>query len=171
MTTFLFPFGNLSNKEVAMSGLTRDEEFEIITDNLGSITSLRRFAKQKDFSWLLGLQDKLSAIIDERKEEEELLELERQEIEKKKAKLLELAEEMGIDPTSISFEGSENSPTSKKARTQKVAKPKYRFIDPQTQKEETWTGIGRMKNGLKLLIDQGRKLEEFLIDKNENIQS
>ncbi|MDO1811893.1 DNA-binding protein, partial [Escherichia coli] len=36
---------------------------------------------------------------------------------------------------------------------------------PETGKTDTWTGIGRMKKGLQLLIDAGHSLDEFLIDK------
>ncbi|PHM59482.1 H-NS family nucleoid-associated regulatory protein [Xenorhabdus ishibashii] len=150
-----------------MSELSRDKEYDIVTSHLGSITALRRFTKQKDFAWLTDVYDKLTAIIDERQQEEKELELERQELENRKSKLLEIAKEMGFDPSAISFEGSENN-SGKKIRVSKATHPKYRFINPQTQQEETWTGVGRMKNGLKQLIDQGHFLEEFLIDKNES---
>ncbi|WP_272664054.1 MULTISPECIES: H-NS family histone-like protein [unclassified Providencia] len=144
--------------------LTTEQEYEITAAIMGSVSSIRKFAKEKDISWLKAAYDKFGAIIQEREEEEALLELERQEIENKKIKLLELAQQMGIDPTIISFDEK----GTKKPKKMKIAKAKYRFINPLTNKEETYSGQGRMKKGLKLLIEQGHTLEEFLIDKNDN---
>ena len=144
--------------------LTTEQEYEITAAIIGSVSSIRKFAKEKDISWLKAAHEKFGAIIEEREEEESLLELERQEIENKKIKLLEVAQQMGIDPSIISFDEK----GTKKAKKPKATKAKYRFINPLTNQEETYSGQGRMKKGLKLLIEQGHSIDEFLIDKNNN---
>lgn len=147
--------------------LTTEQEYEITTAIIGSITSLRKFLKEKDLSWLKATYEKFESIIKEREEEEELLELERQEKEQIKQKILEVAAQMGLDPTTISFDDDAKS-NKKRKKSLKVTQPKYRFIDPLTGKEDTYSGQGRMKKGLKALLEQGNSLDEFLIDKNEH---
>lgn len=145
--------------------LTTEQEYEITTAIIGSITSLRKFAKTKDLSWLKATHEKFEAITKEREEEEELLELERQEKEQIKQKLLEVAAQMGLDPAIISFNDDDKK---NKKKSSKVTQSKYRFIDPLTGKEDTYSGQGRMKKGLKALLDKGHSLDEFLIDKNKH---
>ncbi|HHR6132272.1 TPA: H-NS family nucleoid-associated regulatory protein [Providencia alcalifaciens] len=147
--------------------LTTEQEYEVTTAIIGSVTSLRKFAKEKDLSWLKATHEKFEAIIKEREEEEEILELERQEKEQMQQKLLDVAATMGLDPATISFDDDAKT-NKKKKKSSKVTQPKYRFIDPLTGKEDTYSGQGRMKKGLKALLDKGHSLDEFLIDKNEH---
>ncbi len=84
-----------------MSELTREEEYSIIIKHLTSITSFRKFASQQNFDLLVEIGNKLNALIDERREEEELRKLELQELEEKRLKALEYLQEIGLSPEEL----------------------------------------------------------------------
>ncbi|PHM25057.1 H-NS family nucleoid-associated regulatory protein [Xenorhabdus budapestensis] len=157
-----------------MSELTREEEYKIVSTHLTGMTNLRRFTNSKDFEWLEELNNKLAALIDERREEEELRKRELQEIEEKRLKALDYLKDLGLDPNTITISVFEQGNTGKR-KTKKNKKsdlpPKYAFINPETQKEETWVGVGRIKKGLQQLLDEGHSIDEFLINKNANEQN
>lgn len=75
----------------------------------------------------------------------------------KLAKLKALAEELGIDPNSISLD-------AKPARTRAVsANPApIRFRDTANP-ENTWSGRGRAPKWLQAYIDAGRQIDEFKV--------
>lgn len=154
-----------------MSELTREQEYEIVSKNLASITSLRRFCNQKDYKWLLEVKDKLDAILDERKDEEEKRELALIEEEEKRLKAIAYIESLGLDPDVLTISVFDRSNTGEKKsrkKARKEAEPRYRFTDPETGQVDTWTGLGRMKKGLRALIESGNNLEQYLITDNEN---
>lgn len=151
-----------------MTELTREDEYNIIIKHMGSITSLRKFASQQNYDLLEAIRDKLTAVLDERREEEELRKLELQELEEKRLKALAYLEEIGLSPDELKVSVFENEPKRKKKnKTDATRSPKYAHTD-EHGKTHYWTGIGRTSNHFKKLLDEGHSLEEFLIEKNEN---
>lgn len=151
-----------------MTELTREDEYIIILKHLGSITSLRKFADQQNFNLLEEISNKFIAIIAERREEEELRQLELQELEEKRLKALEYLESIGLSPDELKVSVFENAPKRKKKSKGDTTRPaKYAHTDEQG-KTHYWTGIGRTSNYFKKLLDEGHSLEEFLIEKAEN---
>lgn len=151
-----------------MTELTREDEYNIIIKHMGSITSLRKFADQQNFDLLEEISNKLTAIIAERQEEEELRKLELQELEEKRLKALAYLEEIGLSPDELKVSVFENEPKRKKKKKGDTTRPaKYAHTD-EKGKTHYWTGIGRTSNYFKQLLDKGHALEEFLIEKGEN---
>lgn len=151
-----------------MTELTREDEYNIIIKHMGSITSLRKFASQQNYDLLESIRDKLTAVLDERREEEELRKLELQELEEKRLKALAYLEEIGLSPEELKVSVFENEPKRKKKKKGNTTRPaKYAHTD-EKGKTHYWTGIGRTSNYFKELLDKGHTLEEFLIEKGEN---
>lgn len=151
-----------------MTELTREDEYNIILKHLGSITSLRKFADQQNFDLLEEISNKFSAILAERREEEELRQLELQELEDKRLKALEYLESIGLSPDELKVSVFENAPKRKKKSKGDTTRPaKYAHTD-EKGKTHYWTGIGRTSNYFKKLLDEGHELEEFLIEKPGN---
>ncbi|WP_340617387.1 H-NS family nucleoid-associated regulatory protein [Xenorhabdus entomophaga] len=152
-----------------MKELTKDEEYQITSNHLSGLTSLRRFAQTKDFEWLEDVCNKLKGIVEEKREAFELAKLEAEERENKRQKAIKLIEEMGFSIESLSEPVTAETRKIRKSKKNKA--PKYRFTDPTTGEIDTWSGIGRMKKGLQSLINDGHSLDQYLIDdKNENNQ-
>lgn len=150
-----------------MTELTREEEYNIILKHLGSITSLRKFADQQNFNLLEEISNKFIAIIGERREAEELRQLELQELEEKRLKALEYLESIGLSPDELKVSVFENEPKrKKKSKGSTTRKAKYAHTDEQG-KTHYWTGVGRISNYFKALTDKGHDLEEFLIQETE----
>lgn len=148
-----------------MSELTKEQEYEIVSSTLSSLTSLRRFCNSKSYDWLEEVNEKLMGLIDERREDEEKRKAELEEIESRRLKVIAFAEELGLSPDQLTVSVFElEQQPGKKVKSTKNNKPKYRFTDPDTGKTETWTGQGRKKKGLQKLLDAGHSIEEFLIE-------
>lgn len=151
-----------------MTELTRNDEYNIIIKHMGSITSLRKFASQQNYDLLEGIRDKLTAILDERREEEELRKLELQELEEKRLKALAYLEEVGLSPDELKVSVFENEPKRKKKNKTGVTRPaKYAHTD-EHGKTHYWSGVGRISNHFKKLTEEGHELEQFLIKKGES---
>ncbi|HAF2404726.1 TPA: H-NS histone family protein [Salmonella enterica] len=152
-----------------MTELTREDEYNIILKHLGSITTLRKFARQQNIDLLEEVSTKFTAIIAERKEEEELRHMELQELEEKRLKALEYLESIGLAPDELTISVFEKEPKRrKKSQSATLRNAKYAHTD-EKGKTHYWTGIGRTSNHFKKLLDEGHTLEEFLIEKTENI--
>lgn len=128
-----------------MSELTKEQEYEIVSSTLSSLTSLRRFCNSKSYDWLEEVNEKLMGLIDERREDEEKRKAELEEIESRRLKVIAFAEELGLSPDQLTVSVFELEQQPEKSKIQKNNKPKYRFTDPDTGKTETWTGQGRKK--------------------------
>lgn len=146
-----------------MSELTREEEYAIIIKHLTSITSFRKFSSQQDFDSLVEISNKLIALIDERREEEELRKLELQELEEKRLKALEYLQEIGLAPEDLAVSVFDKEPKRKGKHSSKRA-DKYAYTD-ENGKKHTWSGVGRMSNVFKKLVDEGKSIDDYLINK------
>lgn len=103
--------------------------------------------------------DKLTAIVTERRENEEQYRLQNAERLRKIEEYKELLRSEGIDIADLI--GGEVSSTEKSKRAPRP--PKYRYTDENGQ-EQTWTGQGRQPLPIRRAIEeQNKKLEDFLI--------
>ncbi|MDX5627193.1 MULTISPECIES: H-NS family nucleoid-associated regulatory protein [unclassified Brenneria] len=125
---------------------------------LNNIRTLRAQAREIDLETLEEMLEKLTAIVEDRREEEATIQKEQAErqakIEALRAKLLE----DGIDPAEL-LAGI--SPKSAKAKRE-PRPAKYKYID-ENGDEKTWTGQGRTPKAITAALESGKTLEDFEI--------
>ncbi|CAM3782006.1 MULTISPECIES: H-NS family nucleoid-associated regulatory protein [Rahnella] len=125
---------------------------------LNNIRTLRAQAREVDLATLNEILEKLTSIVEDRRQEDEAASA---EITERKAKLEKYRQQMledGIDPTELL--GSLSAGKSKKTREPRPAKYKYTDENGETK---TWTGQGRTPKAIKDLLDSGKSLEDFAI--------
>lgn len=137
--------------------MTKQDELNIVAKYLGSLASLRSFARDKELTFLEKAQENLLQVIAETKEAIELEKMELEELEKNRQAIVKELEEKGW-----SVEALLNPVTKGKGRKTRKAKNKYAYLDEQGE-TQYWTGRGRMPAALKTQIDAGKTLESFLI--------
>ncbi|ELH4234359.1 H-NS histone family protein [Vibrio fluvialis] len=131
-----------------------------VTKTLLNIRSLRAYARELTLEQLEEALDKLTIVVQERKESEEE---ERAEREAQEAKLAAIAEQIakdGIDVDALitALAGE----TKTKAKGKRAPRPaKYKYIDNGVEK--TWTGQGRTPSVIQKALDEGKSLEEFAL--------
>lgn len=123
---------------------------------------LKASTKELSVSELEEVEKKLLNVIAARKKEEEE---EKAEQRLKQEKIEEFKKAMadagiGISDILENEIGGEPLKATKKKRAPKP--PKYAFTDEQGERA-TWTGQGRMPKALKKALEQGHRLEEYLI--------
>lgn len=104
--------------------------------------------------------EKLSAIVEDRREEENAV---RKEQEERQAKLEAFRQKLledGIDPAELLAVVSSSQPKAKSTRTPRSAK--YKYTD-ENGNEQTWTGQGRTPKTIAAAIEAGKTLEDFAI--------
>ncbi|WP_411165316.1 H-NS family nucleoid-associated regulatory protein [Klebsiella oxytoca] len=126
---------------------------------LNNIRTLRAQARETDLATLEEMLEKLTSVIEDRREEVasvQKVQAERQaKIEALRARLLE----DGIDPAELL--GSVFASKSVKAKRE-PRPPKYKYID-ENGDEKTWTGQGRTPKAITAALESGKKLEDFEI--------
>ena len=125
---------------------------------LNNIRTLRAQARETDLATLEEMLEKLTAIVEDRRQEESLAlqqNAERQaKIEALRAQLLE----DGIDPSELL-----GNPKSSRPATVRAPRPaKYKYID-ENGDEKTWTGQGRTPKAIAAALEGGKVLEDFAI--------
>lgn len=144
-----------------MTELTKDDEYSIISKTLLNIRSLRAYAREVAFEQLTEMQEKLNAVIEERREEAEREAAERAERERKRQELLQLIAGEGFSPEEL-LGLSEDAPKTRK-KTLPKAPPKYQF--EENGETKYWSGRGRAPKPIAEALAGGRSLDEFLIEK------
>ncbi|MBY7763039.1 H-NS histone family protein [Vibrio fluvialis] len=131
-----------------------------VTKTLLNIRSLRAYARELTLEQLEEALDKLTIVVQERKESEEE---ERAEREAQEAKLAAIAEQIakdGIDVDAlITALAGETKTKTKGKRAPRPAK--YKYMDNGVEK--TWTGQGRTPSVIQKALDEGKSLEEFAL--------
>ncbi|QXO18465.1 MULTISPECIES: H-NS family histone-like protein [Vibrio] len=131
-----------------------------ITKTLLNIRSLRAYARELTVEQLEEALDKLSTVVEERKEAEEE---ERAAREAQEAKLAAIAEQIakdGIDVDAlITALAGETKTKTKGKRAPRPAK--YKYMDNGVEK--TWTGQGRTPSVIQQALDEGKSLEDFAL--------
>ena len=123
-----------------------------------NIRSLRAVCRDLTLEQLEEGLEKLSAIVDERRQDESAERQAREEHQKKIAEYAEMLKAAGIDPAElVNTVVPENTKVSKRA----PRPAKYRYLDNGVEK--TWTGQGRMPAQIAAAIASGESLDAFLI--------
>lgn len=123
-----------------------------------NLRSLRAVARELTLEQLQEALEKLQAVVSEREEAEaEARAAEKERIEKLE-KYREMLIQDGIAPEELMATLGSTKPKSKRA-----ARPaKYKYIDVDGS-EKTWTGQGRTPKAIKEALDNGGKIEDFLL--------
>ncbi|MBN3146277.1 H-NS family nucleoid-associated regulatory protein [Pectobacterium brasiliense] len=126
---------------------------------LNNIRTLRAQARETDLATLEEMLEKLTVIVEERREEENKVQQEQAErlakIEALRAKLLE----DGIDPAELL--GSVSA--TKSTKSKRAPRPaKYKYTD-ENGNEKLWTGQGRTPKAIAAALESGKTLEDFAI--------
>ncbi len=132
-----------------------------LTKTLLNIRSLRAFSRELTLEQLEEALDKLTIVVEERKEAEEADRAAQAEQEAKLAAIAEQIAQDGIDVEAlISALAGE---TKTKAKSKRAPRPaKYKYTDVSGE-EKTWTGQGRTPSAIQEQLDAGKYLDDFLI--------
>ncbi|STU47812.1 DNA-binding protein H-NS [Klebsiella pneumoniae] len=141
--------------------MSENETFDATKKLLLNIRSVRVFARETSFEQLLEMQEKLNAVIEERREEAEREAAERAERERKRQELLQLIAGEGFSPEELLGLSEDAQKTRKK--TLPKAPPKYQF--DENGETKYWSGRGRTPKPIDEALKAGRSLDEFLIKK------
>ncbi|MBV8874062.1 MAG: H-NS histone family protein [Metakosakonia sp.] len=130
--------------------------------NLNNIRILRAQARELPVEALEEIMEKLTIVVEERREEETS---QRKEIEEKQAKLEAFRAKLlaeGIDPSELisTIKAGQSKSKTKSSRAPRPAKYKYFNEDGS---EKTWTGQGRTPRAIAKALEEGKKLEDFEI--------
>ncbi|MDS0064827.1 H-NS family nucleoid-associated regulatory protein [Enterobacter cloacae] len=137
--------------------MSENETFDATKKLLLNIRSVRVFARETSFEQLLEMQEKLNAVIEERREAAE-----RAERERKRQELLQLIAGEGFSPEELLGLSEDAQKTRKK--TLPKAPPKYQF--DENGETKYWSGRGRTPKPIDEALKAGRSLDEFLIKKD-----
>ncbi|EJJ3920261.1 H-NS histone family protein [Salmonella enterica] len=126
---------------------------------LNNIRTLRAQAREIDLATLEEMLEKLTTIVEDRREEEASFIKQQEE---KQAKLEAFRQKMledGIDPTELLSVAS----TSIKTKSTRTPRPaKYKYVD-ENGLEKQWTGQGRTPKAIAAALEAGKTLEDFEI--------
>ena len=127
---------------------------------LNNIRTLRAQARETDLAALEEMLEKLTAIVEDRRNEEASS---RKEQEERQAKLEAFRQKLledGIDPAELLAAVGSSQHKVKSTRAPRPAKYKYK---DENGDEQTWTGQGRTPKAMAAAIEAGKKLEDFAI--------
>lgn len=126
---------------------------------LNNIRTLRAQAREVDLVTLEEMLEKLTTIVEDRREEEASFIKQQEE---KQAKLEAFRQKMledGIDPAELLSVAS----TSIKTKSTRTPRPaKYKYVD-ENGLEKQWTGQGRTPKAIAAALEAGKTLEDFEI--------
>ncbi|AEZ48661.1 H-NS family nucleoid-associated regulatory protein [Salmonella enterica] len=128
--------------------------------SLNNIRTLRAQGRELPLEILEELLEKLSVVVEERRQEESSKEAELKARLEKIESLRQLMLEDGIDPEELLSSFSAKSGAPKKVREPRPAKYKYTDVNGKTK---TWTGQGRTPKALAEQLEAGKTLDDFLI--------
>ena len=129
----------------------------VLFDVGGTLHVATKDPRQEQFFSEIVLE-KLSAIVDERRQDESAERQAREEHQKKIAEYAEMLKAAGIDPAElVNTVVPENTKVSKRA----PRPAKYRYLDNGVEK--TWTGQGRMPSAIAKAVAEGKSVEDFAI--------
>ena len=125
-----------------------------------NIRSLRAVARDLTLEQLEEGLAKLTAIVEERRNDEAEDRKSREERERKISEYMNMLRADGIDPAELFPVGVA---TAEKSTKRAPRPPKYQYVD-ENGEQRTWTGQGRQPLAFRNAIEtQGKSLEDFLI--------
>lgn len=125
-----------------------------------NIRSLRAFAREVDLETLESVLEKLTVVVDERREELSTLKAQEEERARKLEQYREMLKEDGIDLNDL-LDIVAKEPAKKQSKRAPRA-PKYEYLD-ENGEVKTWTGQGRTPSVIAKALEKGESLESFLI--------
>lgn len=125
---------------------------------LNNIRTLRAQAREIDLTTLEEMLEKLTAIIEDRRQEETILKQQNAERQSKIEALRAQLLEDGIDPSELLG----NVKSSRPAAVRAARPAKYKYID-ENGDEKTWTGQGRTPKVIAAALESGKVLVDFAI--------
>ncbi|MGL4856477.1 MAG: H-NS family nucleoid-associated regulatory protein [Plesiomonas sp.] len=128
-----------------------------------NIRSLRAFAREVDFETLESVLEKLSIVVEERREEDSLQKAQDEERARKLEQYREMLKEDGIDLNDLLQVAAAKAPVKTQGKRAPRA-PKYEYLD-ENGEVKTWTGQGRTPALIAKALENGESLESFLINK------
>lgn len=141
-----------------MEKMSKTDEYALVAKYLGNISYLTYFAQKQDVAFLKRAAENLAKVAKEREETEEMERLEAEDLEQKRLAMIESLKEQGWSIEQLTTPIRAGN-LKKRPR---VVPAKYEFPTKEGKRQK-WSGVGKMPNALKSLIEQGRKLEEFSI--------
>lgn len=133
-----------------------------MNDTLKSLNNIRTLRAQAREIALVELEDileKLTVVVDEHRQDNEVTKAASREKAEKLAKYREMLLQDGIDPQELLASDKAES----KSREKRAPRPaKYKFTD-ENGHEKFWTGQGRTPSAIKTAIDAGKSIDDFLI--------
>ncbi|KMJ46356.1 histone-like nucleoid-structuring protein H-NS [Xenorhabdus khoisanae] len=127
--------------------------------SLNNIRTLRAQARECELTTLEEMLEKLTTVVEERRDEESHARAQIEERTRKLQEYREMLEKDGIELSDL-VDALSGKATGKSKRAARPAK--YSYVDEGETK--TWTGQGRTPAVIKKAIDEeGKKLEDFLI--------
>ncbi|EEZ4372255.1 MULTISPECIES: H-NS family histone-like protein [Enterobacteriaceae] len=125
---------------------------------LNNIRTLRAQARETDLATLEEILEKLTAIVEDKRQEETIAQQQNAERQSKIEALRAQLLEDGIDPSELLGNVKSSRPT-----TVRAPRPaKYKYID-ENGDEKTWTGQGRTPKVIAAALESGKVLEDFAI--------
>lgn len=128
--------------------------------SLNNIRTLRAQARELPLEVLEEVLEKLTVVVEERREDDSAKQAEIEERNQKLQTFRQMMEDEGINPEDLLGVFSAKSDKVKKVREPRPAKYKYTNEDGETK---TWTGQGRTPKALAEHLAAGKSLDEFLI--------
>ena len=128
--------------------------------SLNNIRTLRAQARELPLEVLEEVLEKLTVVVEERREEDSAKQAEIEERNQKLQTFRQMMEDEGINPEDLLGVFTAKSDKVKKVREPRPAKYKYTNEDGETK---TWTGQGRTPKALAKQLVAGKSLDEFLI--------
>ncbi|WP_338882405.1 MULTISPECIES: H-NS family nucleoid-associated regulatory protein [Xenorhabdus] len=127
--------------------------------SLNNIRTLRAQARECELSTLEEMLEKLTTVVEERREEENQVRVQLEERTRKLQEYREMLEKDGIELSDL-VDALSGKATGKSKRAARPAK--YSYVDEGETK--TWTGQGRTPAVIKKAIEEeGKTLDDFLI--------
>ncbi|KAB7671956.1 H-NS family nucleoid-associated regulatory protein [Plesiomonas shigelloides] len=125
-----------------------------------NIRSLRAFAREVDLETLESVLEKLTVVVEERREELSTLKAQEEERARKLEQYREMLKEDGIDLNDL-LDIVAKEPAKKQSKRAPRA-PKYEYLD-ENGEVKTWTGQGRTPSVIAKALEKGESLDTFLI--------
>ncbi|MDP8080297.1 H-NS family histone-like protein [Phocoenobacter skyensis] len=127
---------------------------------LSNIRTLRAMAREHSVSQLESLLQKLTQVIEEKKEEVKRQEAEHQKYLDNLNKYKKMLEQDGLTAEDLSV--ILGSSKTKKRKTIVPRPAKYKYIDSEGNQKQ-WTGQGRTPKAIQQALDNGQSLSDFEI--------
>lgn len=125
-----------------------------------NIRSLRAFAREVDLETLESVLEKLTVVVEERREELSTLKAQEEERARKLEQYREMLKEDGIDLNDLLDIVAKEPAKTQGKRAPRA--PKYEYLD-ENGEVKTWTGQGRTPSVIAKALENGESLDTFLI--------